>query len=257
MNQIGKTAVLVTAVSLAAAVGGCGMAKRDQSVIESVAQSSADAVGPDLETHTGIVIDFDEAQDSCEELIEDEDIYTLSSYIDTAVDEDTKTVMLIWPLDNSATEEDGVVYANEIVRAFNDACQEQDFSIALSSEDYYGGLYETYAVNVQVFREQDILSPENYFVSMTIPAGSYEEIVPFSQYDGLNEVYLSDGPAMIPGGKYSGELETSAEEDVSEEETSAEEDTSEEETSEAEEDTSEEETSEAEDTSEEETSAAE
>ena len=106
---------------------------------------------------------------------------------------------------NEATEEDGVRYANELIRAFNDACADQDFSIARSSEESYGGLYQKYAVNIQVFREEDILAPELYLVSMTIPAGSNEAVVPFSQYDGTNIVTLTDGQAKVPGGKYTGD----------------------------------------------------
>ena len=156
--------------------------------------------------HDDIKLDFDEAQSSCEDLLKDNaSDYPLSKYIDTVVDENTKTVMLIWPLDNAATEEDGVRYANELIRAFNDACAEQDFSIAASSEESYGGLYQKYAVNIQVFRETDILKPDKYLVSMTIPAGSNQAVVPFSQYDGVNEVILTDGTVKVPGGKYTGD----------------------------------------------------
>ena len=71
MNRFGKAAVLLAAVSLASQLGSCGMAKRNQSVIESVAQSSANEEEPDQEIHSGLKIDFDEAQDSCEELIKE------------------------------------------------------------------------------------------------------------------------------------------------------------------------------------------
>ena len=42
---------------------------------------------------------------------------------------------------------------------------------------------------------------------MTIPAGSREEIVPFSQYDGVNQVWMTDGPTLVPGGKFSGDFD--------------------------------------------------
>ncbi len=195
-----RFAAAVLAVLLAAGAAGCGP-KRGR-----MAESVANAEGPDTALRDDIVLDFDEAQSSCEELLQDGD-YMLGSYIDTYVDEERGIVNLIWPLKEMATEADGVIYAEAIIRAFNDACAEQDFSIAVASEESYGGLYEKYAVNVQVFREPDILSPEKYFVSMMIPAGSDERVVAFSQYDGLNEVMLSDGPALVPGGKFSGDLE--------------------------------------------------
>ena len=56
-----------------------------------------------------------------------------------------------------------------------------------------------------MFREADILKPDKYLVSMTIPAGSNQAVVPFSQYDGVNEVILTDGTVKVPGGKYTGD----------------------------------------------------
>ena len=208
MRKTKSVLLRTTAVALlgaAALLSACG--QKRGTLMES-AQASAAAEresAPDAVIHDDIKLDFDEAQSSCEELIQDADEYPLSSYIDTVVDEDSKTITLIWPLKNEATEEDGVRYANELIRAFNDACADQDFSIARSTEESYGGLYQKYAVNIQVFREKDILAPELYLVSMTIPAGSNEAVVPFSQYDGTNIVTLTDGQAKVPGGKYTGD----------------------------------------------------
>ena len=208
MRKTKSVLLRTTAVALlgtAALLSACG---QKRGTLTESAQASAAAEresAPDAVIHDDIKLDFDEAQSSCEELIQDADEYPLSSYIDTVVDEDSKTITLIWPLKNEATEEDGVRYANELIRAFNDACADQDFSIARSTEESYGGLYQKYAVNIQVFREADILAPELYLVSMTIPAGTNEAVVPFSQYDGTNIVTLTDGQAKVPGGKYTGD----------------------------------------------------
>ena len=208
MRKTKSVLLRTTAVALlgtAALLSACG---QKRGTLTESAQASAAAEresAPDAVIHDDIKLDFDEAQSSCEELIQDADEYPLSSYIDTVVDEDSKTITLIWPLKNEATEEDGVRYANELIRAFNDACADQDFSIARSTEESYGGLYQKYAVNIQVFREKDILAPELYLVSMTILAGSNEAVVPFSQYDGTNIVTLTDGQAKVPGGKYTGD----------------------------------------------------
>ena len=208
MRKTKSVLLRTTAVALlgtAALLSACG---QKRGTLTESAQASAAAEresAPDAVIHDDIKLDFDEAQSSCEELIQDADEYPLSSYIDTVVDEDSKTITLIWPLKNEATEEDGVRYANELIRAFNDACADQDFSIARSTEESYGGLYQKYAVNIQVFRDEDILAPELYLVSMTIPAGTNEAVVPFSQYDGTNIVTLTDGQAKVPGGKYTGD----------------------------------------------------
>ncbi len=206
MKKISVAMTLAAVMSAAVLMSGC-TPERGQ-ILESVAAENPVLAGadekPDTEIHNDIVIDFDEVQESAEELIKDSEEYPLSSYIDTFVDEDRKEIWLIWPLKNEATEKDGVVYAEGLIRAFNDAAQEQDFSIVLSNENSYGGLYDRYSVNVQVFTEDKIMAPEDYFVSMTIPAGSKEKVVLFSQYDGVNKVFLADGASFIPGGKYSG-----------------------------------------------------
>ena len=196
------TAVLIC-LAAAAGLGACG---KKGNLKESVAASLAAEETPDTQIHEGIKLDFDEAQSTTEELVDDyADEYPLNDYIDTYVDEERKIVNLIWPLKDEATEKDGVRYGILLIKLFNDACAQQDFSIRMSEENYYGGLYEDYSINIQVFRGSDILKPENYLVSMIIPAGAREKVVPFSQYNGIAEVMMTDGPEWIPGGNYTGD----------------------------------------------------
>ena len=196
------TAVLIC-LAAAAGLGACG---KKGDLKESVAASVAAEETPDTQIHEGIKLDFDEAQATTEELVDDyADEYPLNDYIDTYVDEERKIVNLIWPLKNEATEKDGVRYGILLIKLFNDACAQQDFSIRMSEENYYGGLYEDYSINIQVFRGSDILKPENYLVSMIIPAGAREKVVPFSEYNGIAEVMMTDGPEWVPGGNYTGD----------------------------------------------------
>ena len=196
------TAVLIC-IAAAAGLGACG---KKGDLKESVRASLAVQETPDMEIHEGVKLDFDEAQAATEELAEDfAEEYPLNDYIDTYVDEERKIVNLIWPLKDEATEKDGVRYAIQLIKMFNDACAQQDFSIRMSEENYYGGLYEDYSINIQVFRGNDILKPENYLVSMIIPAGAREKVVPFSEYNGIAEVMMTDGPAWLPGGNYTGD----------------------------------------------------
>ena len=196
------TAVLIC-IAAAAGLGACG---KKGDLKESVRASLAVQETPDMEIHEGVKLDFDEAQAVTEELAEDfAEEYPLNDYIDTYVDEERKIVNLIWPLKDEATEKDGVRYAIQLIKMFNDACAQQDFSIRMSEENYYGGLYEDYSINIQVFRGNDILKPENYLVSMIIPAGAREKVVPFSEYNGIAEVMLTDGPQWLPGGNYTGD----------------------------------------------------
>ncbi|MBQ7534779.1 MAG: hypothetical protein IJT43_04080 [Stomatobaculum sp.] len=198
-----RGAVLMTVLAALAGLQACG---KKGNLRESVVASLAAEETPDTEIHEGIQLDFDEAQSTAEELVDDfAEEYPLNDYIDTYVDEERKIVNLIWPLQNEATEKDAVRYGTFLIKAFNDACAQQDFSIRVSDENYYGGLYEDYSINLQVFRGSDILKPENYLVSMIIPAGAREKVVPFSEYNGIAEVMMTEGPEWIPGGNYTGD----------------------------------------------------
>jgi len=60
-------------------------------------------------------------------------------------------------------------------------------------------------VNIQLFRNKDIMDPDKYLVSMTIPAGTNKEIVPWSEYDGVNFVEMPGGLEEYQSKKHSGE----------------------------------------------------
>ena len=200
---LARGAAVMIALAAAAGLGACG---KQGNLKESVVASLAAEETPDMEIHEGVKLDFDEAHLSTEELVEDyADEYPLNDYIDTYVDEERKIVNLIWPLKDEADEKDGVRYGILLIKLFNDACAQQDFSIRMSEENYYGGLYEDYSINLQLFRGKDILAPDKYLVSMIIPAGAREKVVPFSQYKGVAEVMMPEGPEWIPGGEYTGD----------------------------------------------------
>ena len=76
-------------------LGGCGP-KRGQLAASAAASAAAEqGKGQDAVMHDDIKLNFDEAQSSCEDLLKDNaSDYPLSKYIDTVVDENTKTVML-------------------------------------------------------------------------------------------------------------------------------------------------------------------
>ena len=200
---LARGAAVMIALAAAAGLGACG---KQGNLKESVVASLAAEETPDMEIHEGVKLDFDEAHLSTEELVEDyADEYPLNDYIDTYVDEERKIVNLIWPLKDEADEKDGVRYGILLIKLFNEACAQQDFSIRMSEENYYGGLYEDYSINLQLFRGKDILAPDKYLVSMIIPAGAREKVVPFSQYKGVAEVMMPEGPEWIPGGEYTGD----------------------------------------------------
>jgi len=137
-------------------------------------------VVPDVEKKEGIVIDWEQVMDDCEDLLNEEE-YPMGSYLDFAIHEGNEDELpcteIIWPVKKEITEEEAIEYAKAYARAFNDAVATQDFSYELSSEDSYGGYWDENNMYVQVFREPDILTPGDYLVNQFINKGTNDQIV--------------------------------------------------------------------------------
>ena len=125
----------------------------------------------------GIQIDWDQVNYDFTYAI-DEAYPEISSYIDFEVIEDKKTIRLIWPLKNTATQLDAINNGAGYIKMFNDIVATQDFSIAKSSENYYGGLWDRYTLQLEIFKEEDLLFPEKYYVNQEIDPGSNAPVLP-------------------------------------------------------------------------------
>ena len=132
---------------------------------------------PYTEITEGIQIDWDQVNYDFTYAI-DEAYPEISSYIDFEVIEDKKTIRLIWPLKNTATQLDAINNGVGYINMFNDIVATQDFSIAKSSENYYGGLWDRYTLQLEIFKEEDLLFPEKYYVNQEIDPGSNAPVLP-------------------------------------------------------------------------------
>ena len=132
---------------------------------------------PYTEITEGIQIDWDQVNYDFTYAI-DEAYPEISSYIDFEVIEDKKTIRLIWPLKNTATQLDAINNGAGYIKMFNDIVATQDFSIAKSSENYYGGLWDRYTLQLEIFKEEDLLFPEKYYVNQEIDPGSNAPALP-------------------------------------------------------------------------------
>jgi len=139
--------------------------------------------GPDLTVKKDIKIDWQQVRDECEDILNDTSAYPEGSYIDFAVDEDNKKITLIWVMTNEANQLDSLDYAKTYIKTFNDVARNQDFSIAASTDDYYGGLWDRYAMDLELYREKSIMTWQNYFVYQSMDAGSNDPVLPLTKQD--------------------------------------------------------------------------
>ncbi len=114
---------------------------------------------------------WEQVMESVGEILNKDD-YPLGEYLDYYVDEETKTIGLIWPLGDEADIDVAFEYMAAYIKAFNDSAQTQNFSIELSSDTSYGSLWNEYNLYLEAFRNSEILAPEKNLISQTIPAGS-------------------------------------------------------------------------------------
>lgn len=127
---------------------------------------------PVFETQKNIVLDWAQIRSDAEEQFNDKTLYPKSDYIDIAFKEEENRVLLIWSLSDDISDEEAIAYGNEYIKAVNDCAADQDFSIRKSSADSYGGLFDKYDLEVQLFRADDIMEDSKYIVDQVIKAGT-------------------------------------------------------------------------------------
>ena len=132
---------------------------------------------PDTQLKDDVEINWDEVREEIEEVMTSGD-YPGVSYTDFAVHEDEKVIELILPLDDTVDQLTSLSYGEAYIRQFNDIVAVQDFSIATSTDDYHGGLWDKYSIDLQIYDEKEIMFPENYFVNQIIDAGKQDPVLP-------------------------------------------------------------------------------
>ena len=163
MIKIKKHIVGVLSIVFALSAGACANS-------DIVVNKSMDSDKPVFETQKNIVLDWSQIRSDAEEQFNDKTLYPRSDYIDMAFNENK--VLLIWSLSDDISDDEALAYGNEYIRAINDYAATQDFSIKKSSETSYGGLFDKYDLEIQLFRADDIMEDSKYIVNQVIKAGT-------------------------------------------------------------------------------------
>lgn len=171
MRRLYRTAI--TSLAAAMMILGSGCAERELVVPQSM------AVEPDFSIKENIQIDWFQVEDECYEILNAQD-YPLVDQIDYVVFEDKKIIRLILVLKNEANQIDALGYGTQYIKAFNDAIATQDFSVARSGEDYYGGLWDEYGLELEVYPLDQILNDDTsgYYVNQEMAPGANDPVVP-------------------------------------------------------------------------------
>ena len=81
-------------------------------------------------------------------------------------------------MDDTVKKEKAATYATDLIRYINDSAACQDGSLAMSTEDSYGGFFADYGFKVSVVPEETEDDESTWLVDMTVQAGADTPIVP-------------------------------------------------------------------------------
>lgn len=157
---IGVEATLVEKVSSGTA---------STSLFNSVSKSSSSISNT---SGTDFNVDWDKCITNTKEnslLISSNYPYVKDVYID--VDDNEKEIIFMAILDDSTKPEIALEYADTMIRQLNMWARMQDESIANSTKDYYGGLYDVYSIRIGVAPLSQSQNQSKWFVSDYINKG--------------------------------------------------------------------------------------
>lgn len=132
---------------------------------------------PDFTIVEDVVLDWDQISDDVWSYY-DEDSNPGLLYFNFAHKDEEKMIEAKLYVDDTVKKEKAAVYAAELIRYINDSAACQDGSLAMSTEDSYGGLFADYGFKVCVVPEETEDDESTWLVDMTVQAGEDTPVVP-------------------------------------------------------------------------------
>lgn len=101
--------------------------------------------------------------------------YPYAKDVHIEVNDDKKEIVFMAILSDSTNPEDALDYADLMIRQLNMWARMQDESIANSTKDYYGGLYDVYSIRIGVAPLSQSQNQSKWFVSDYINKGLHNK----------------------------------------------------------------------------------
>lgn len=77
----------------------------------------------------------------------------------------------MWVVADDLPADEILMYAEDLIKGFNDTVATQDFSIERSTKDSYGGLWKNYSLSFSIVPESSQDDEESWFMSASFGAG--------------------------------------------------------------------------------------
>ena len=138
-----------------------------------VKPTSETVVGdPNFETQENVEIDWSQVSTDAEDMFKDTSTYEYGRDFHFYMEPNKKQIMLIWVVADDLPDDQIGTYAEDLIKGFNDIVHTQDFSIEMSGEDSYGGLWKQYALSYSIVPESDQDNEDAWFISGSYEAGA-------------------------------------------------------------------------------------
>ena len=126
---------------------------------------------PDFEKRDGIEIDWTQVSTDAEENFEDQNLFPYARDFQFYLEPNKKEIMLMWVVADDLPADEILMYAEDLIKGFNDTVATQDFSIERSTKDSYGGLWKNYSLSFSIVPESSQDDEESWFMSASFGAG--------------------------------------------------------------------------------------
>lgn len=160
---------ILVLLACAAVLGGC---TPKSNIVQPDSTEGTIAGEPDFDVKDDVEIDWEQASVDAEDMFGDTDEYPYSVDFHFYLQPTQKEIMLVWVVKDDLPTDEIAEYSEALVKGFNDMVAMQDFSIARSSEDSYGGLWKTYGLSYGLAPESTQDDEDTWFISGTYPAGT-------------------------------------------------------------------------------------
>ena len=133
---------------------------------------------PDFTIVEDVILDWDQISDDVWSYYDGSVDYPGLLYFNFAHKDEEKMVEARMYVDDTVKKEKAATYATDLIRYINDSAACQDGSLAMSTEDSYGGFFADYGFKVSVVPEETEDDESTWLVDMTVQAGADTPIVP-------------------------------------------------------------------------------
>lgn len=162
---------------IAAAVLGCVMMLSAGCTKSNILKPEG-RVQPDFSIVTDVELDWNQINEDLVEFYEDSDEYPGLLNFNYVHKEEEKMIRAQLFVDDTVNGKKAASYASDMIKFLNDCIAVQNNSLALSSDDSYGGFFDDYGFTVQVIPEATKDDESTCLVNMTVAAGENTPIVP-------------------------------------------------------------------------------